>query len=222
MIGGLASAKAFLILNKMEIEKVKLQIITEQFWNLATRMAQAETVNLELRKTRSSPAKTKLWKIKTEAVDLETCMKIGAIMGNGSESEVQHLGNYGRSIGTILGLWKDFHVAVNLTSELAEKIQNGALPYTLLWARERNEKLRKKLENMAKKTTIDPSDIKEIVGDFLETGALRKTVRATKKLSNKAVQALAKLIGTEATQTLTLLMEAQSQVLTESLSTLHA
>ena len=70
----------------------------------------------------------KFWKIKTEAEDLETCLKIGAIIGNGSESEINHLGKYGLYLGIILELCKDFRISVNLTAELAEKIRNGTLP----------------------------------------------------------------------------------------------
>ena len=100
------------------------------------KMAQAETVTLRLRSRGSFSPEKKFWKIKTEATDLETCLKMGAIIGNGSESEIKHLGKYGLCLGIILELWKDFHVSVNLTLELAEKIRSGALPYSLLWASE--------------------------------------------------------------------------------------
>src|SRR3990170_7769601 len=49
VIGGLASAKAFSILNQMDVDKVKHQTVTELFWNLWTKVARAETVNLRLR-----------------------------------------------------------------------------------------------------------------------------------------------------------------------------
>src|SRR4030067_2145343 len=79
MIGGLASAKAFSILNQLNVDKVKRQTVTKIFWNLCTKMAKAETVDLRLRNQGNFSPRKKFWKIKTEAAaDLETCLRIGA------------------------------------------------------------------------------------------------------------------------------------------------
>ena len=60
-------------------------------------MAKAETANLQLRSQKNVPSRKKLWVMKTEAAgDVETCLKIGAILGNGSKEEVKHLGRYGK------------------------------------------------------------------------------------------------------------------------------
>ena len=191
IIGGLASAKAFSILNQMNMDRARNQTVTKLLWDLLVKFTQAETVGLRLRSQRSLSSKKKFWKIKTEAADLETCLRIGAVIGNGSESEIQHLGKYGRYLGIILDLWKDFHSSINLTLELAEKIRSGALPYSLLWARKRSEKIRKKLEVLANKNAIEPSDIKELVENTLETKALNNTlkfVRSFTKRANKTME----------------------------------
>jgi len=221
MIGGLASAKALSILNQMDVDKLKRQTVTKMFWNLLVKMANAETVDLRLRNQRNLSSRKKLWKIKTEAADLETCLRIGAVLGNGSESEVKHLGRYGLCLGMILELWKDLDVSINLTLELAEKIRSGALPYSLLWASERSEKIQEKLEDLANKNTIEPSDIKEIVEDILETKALNNTLKAIRKFTNKALEELFELEDNVATRTLKFFVEAQPQLFIESLSTLQ-
>ncbi len=224
MIGGLASAKAFSILNQMDVDKLKRQSVTKMFWNLLAKMAKAETVDLRLRNQGNLSPRKKLWKIKTEAAaDLETCLRIGAVLGNGSESEVKHLGRYGLCLGMILELWKDLDVSINLTLELAEKIRSGALPYSLLWARERSEKIREKLEDLANRNTIQPSDIKEIVENTLETKALNNTVKIIRKFTKKAEKELSKLKkNNRATRTLKFFVEAQFSLFIESLSTLQA
>jgi geranylgeranyl pyrophosphate synthase len=222
IIGGLASAKAFSILNQMDVDKVKHQTVTELFWNLWTKVARAETVNLRLRSWEKFSPRNKFWKIKTEASDIETCLRIGAVIGNGSESEIQRLGRYGLCLGIILELWKDFHVSVNLTLELAEKIRTGALPYSLLWARERSEKIRKKLDNLANKKIIEPSDIKEIVEDILETRVLDNTLKNVRRFAKKAEKELIELNISNATQTLQMFIEAQPKLFIESLSALQA
>jgi len=223
MIGGLASAKAFSILNQMDVDKIKRQTVTKLFWDFWAKIAKAETVNLRLRRQGNVSSRKKLWVIKMQAANLETCLKIGAALGNGSEDEVKHLGKYGLYLGTILELWKDFDVSINLTLELAEKIRSGALPYSLLWAKKRSEKIRKKLENLANKNTIQPSDIKEIVEETLETKALNNTMKTIRKFTKRAEEELFKLKKkNKATGTLKFFVEAQLQLFIESLSTLQA
>ncbi len=220
MIGGLASAKAFSILNQMDVDKNKRQTVTEMSWNLCTKMARAETVKLRLRNQGNISSRKKLWVIKTEAAaDMETCLRIGAVLGNGSEDEVKHLGRYGLYLGVILELWKDCLVSINLTLELAEKIRNTALPYSLLWARERSEKIRKKLENLANKNTIQPSDTKEIVENIFETKAVYNTMKIIKKFTKKAEKELSELKKNTATQTFRFFVKAQPELIIESLST---
>ena len=223
MIGGLATAKAFSILNQMEIRRTKNQTITKLFWNLWTQMAKAETANLQLRDQQNSSSRKKMWIIKTEAAAyLQTCLKIGAILGNGSRNETKHLGEYGLNLGIILELWKDLHVSFNLTLELAEKIRSGALPYSLMWAREHSEKIPKKLEKLEKKKTIEPSEIREIVQDALQTKALNNSLKIIRELTKKAKDSIANLKTiNKSTQTLQFFVEAQPQLVSESLQSLQ-
>jgi len=222
MIGGLASAKAFSILNQIDVDRIKRQTVTKLFWEFWTKIAKAETVNLRLRRQGNVSSRKKLWVIKMQAANLEKCLKIGAALGNGSEDEVTHLGKYGTCLGTILELWKDFQVSVNLTLELAQKIRSGALPYSLLWVRNRSEKIPKKLEDVANKNTIEPSDIKEIVEETMKTKALNNTMKTIRKFTKRAKEEIFELTKSNRTiRTLKFFVEAQPQLFIESLSILQ-
>lgn len=218
IIGGLASAKAFAILNRMKTDKMKHQTITDLFWNLWAKVAIAETRNMKMRRQKSLSSRSKFWKIKMEASDLETCLKIGALLGGGTESEIHRLGRYGLLLGVILELRKDFHVSTNLTLELAEKIRSGALPYFLLWASERSEKLRKKLVTLSNRDKVKQVDIKEIVMEALETKMLDKAIKTINRFTKKAGKELTELNSNYATQTLSFLVEAQPSLFAGSLS----
>jgi geranylgeranyl pyrophosphate synthase len=222
IIGGLASAKAFSILSQMNMEKEKHQTIIKLLWDFLIKMARAETVNLRLRSRRNPSSKEKLWKIKTEAADLETCLRIGAIIGAGSRNEIYHLGRYGLCLGIILELWKDFHVSLNLTLELAEKIKSGATPFSLIWASERSERIRNQLDNLATKEIIEQFYIKQIVEDILETRVLSNTVKTMRRYAKKGKEELMKVKRNDATQTLQLFIEAQPQLFNKSLTRLLA
>jgi geranylgeranyl pyrophosphate synthase len=222
IVGGLASAKAFSILNQTKFDHAKQQIISSLLWDLWAKIAKAETASLSSRNSENHSSKKKLEKIKAESIDIETCLKIGGIMGNGSEREIRHLGKYGRYLGIILELWKDFHVSVNLTLELHEKIRSGALPYSLLWARERSAKIQKKLGNLSSKNTAEETYIKEIVEDILEIKTLDNTVKNIRRFAKKGGRELIELNRNSATRTLQWFIEAQPLLFIKSLSALQA
>jgi geranylgeranyl pyrophosphate synthase len=211
IIGGVAAAKAFSIHCNMNMDETKHQRITRLLWDLWAKIARAETSCLRSRNYKIFSLKEKIWKIKTEATDLETCMKIGAIIGNAAESEIECLGKYGKSLGIIFELLKDFQVSVNLTLELAEKIRRGALPYSLLWAREHSKKLRKKLD-LAIKNPVEASLIKEVIENVLETKAVDNTLKVINVFTKKGRVALAEINKNRATLSLKLLVEAQPQL----------
>jgi geranylgeranyl pyrophosphate synthase len=221
IIGGLASAKAFSILNQMNIEKEKCQTIIKLFWDFLVTMARAETLNLRLRSQKNSSSKEKFWKIETEASDLGTCSRIGAILGDGSSDEIRHLERCGLCLGIILELWKDFLVSLNLTLELAEKIRKGALPFALLWASERSERIQRKLDRITTDEKIEKGHIKQIVEEVLETGALDNTIRTMKRFAKKGKEELLKMERNDATRALRLVIEAQPQLFVESLQSLQ-
>ena len=222
IIGGLASAKAFSILNEMNMGKDKRQIINGLVWDLLAKMAKAETVTFRLRSKKICSCTKKIWKIKMEAAATETCLRIGAIVGNGSESEIEHLGKYGFYLGVILALWNDFRVSVNLTLELAEKIRSGKLPYALLWACSRSKKLRRKIEKLTETNTIEQTHIREIVEEILATKAFDNTVRNIKSYTKKAKDELICLKKNKGTQTLKSFIGFQPRLFTENLSMFQA
>jgi geranylgeranyl pyrophosphate synthase len=114
-------------------------------------------------------------------------------------------------------LWKDFHVSVNLTLELAEKIRNGAPPYYLLRASQRSEKTRKELANLMAEEKAERFCMKQIVEGVLETDALSDVVRIMQKYAKKGKKTLQELKKNDATQTLQAFIEAQPGLFVRSL-----
>jgi len=204
----------------LDVDRIKRQTIAKLFWDFCTNIAKAETVNLRLRRQRNVSPRKKLCMIKMQAANLETCMKIGATLGNGSEDEIKHLGKYGLYLSIILELWKDFHTSINLTVELSGKIKSGAFPYSLLWARKHSEKLRKKIGNLNR--NIEPSELKEIVNLILETKTLNHVMNTISKFTRTAKENLNELTKNKPTQTLKAFIEAQPKLFIERLLTLQA
>ena len=217
IIGGLASAKAFSILNEMKMEKAKRLKINQLVWDFLTKMAKAETVSARLRFEKKILHTAKMWKIKMEAIGIETCLHIGAIIGDGTKREIHHLRKYGHNLGIILALWNDSRVSLNLTLELADKIRSGKMPFTLLWACAKSERLRSKIYELVDATTIAQADLKEIVKETLETKVLEYTERKVRYYTQQAEKELMGLKKNNATQTLKSLVDAQPKLFAEIL-----
>jgi geranylgeranyl pyrophosphate synthase len=218
IIGGLASAKAFSILSNMEIDELKREEITKLIWNYWVRMAEAETINLKLRKRANVKPEEKLKVFEMEGATPETSLRIGATLQNGSSEEIDHLGNYGRYLGVILELRKDLNASLNLTLELSEKIKNGSLPYTLLWAKNNSGRIQECLS--FDPDTVVQAKMKELVKAILETSALENISRLIKKYAVKAKKEISTLSPNKSTTTLLFLVEAQHRLFVESLSEL--
>ena len=219
LVSGLVCGKAFSILNGMDLPKKSRKKVTDLVWNYCRTMAEAQTMNLEFRKRKDIKPEEKLKFLEMEGVNLETSMKVGATLGGGSEDEVDRLGKYGRILGTVLELVNDFKVSVNMTLELSEKIKRGALPYTILWARERSNKIRDYLD-VPFANAVKAQEMKRIVDAILETGALENILFLIRRLAEKAKREISMLRGEKSHSLLTFFVETQHRILVEEIGLL--
>jgi geranylgeranyl pyrophosphate synthase len=217
--GGLASSKAFTILNEAKIENSKRVKINKQIWKLWTKMATKEAITIKIRAKGTMSSNEKFSKIKSEAIDLGTCLKIGAIIGNGSNTEISHLERYGQYLSIILALRQDFQVSVNLTLELADKIRNNRLPYCILWATEHSRQLDLELKRLRQKEIIDYSSMKKFIKHFLDTEVFSHISENIKKYKKMADAELNCLTATAASQSLKVFVGIQSILFNESFAT---
>jgi geranylgeranyl pyrophosphate synthase len=185
------------------------------------KMAKTEAANLRTRE-KQYYAKNKLMKIRAEAAaDLENCLKMGVVLGNGSENEIKSLGKYGLYLGMILELQHDFQVSVNLTLELAGKVRIGALPYALLYAKENSMELQETLKDVVGKKTIGPREIEKIVHGILAAKMVENIEKTIEKLAKKAVKELTVTKKKSAAKALRSFAEVQPRFFKESLQQLH-
>jgi len=208
--GGIASAKAFSILNKTMPEE-KRKRITDSIWKMWSQMASIESITVELRKNGVFQSKNKLRKMRSEAINLGTFLKIGAIIGDGSNQEINHLTMYGRYLALILGLEEDFKISINLSVELAERIRSHRPPYTTLWALEHSTPLKKLFEKF--EGNKEDSLIKEFVEMFLSTNVSSFVSKEIEKNRKLAQLQLRTLPDTSAKDMLNLLVNSAAKIL---------
>jgi geranylgeranyl pyrophosphate synthase len=215
LMSEIASSKGFVSLNKQVVKESKRSQIFAELWKLSAGILTTEIISTQERK-RLYHSSQKLWKItKENQSNLATCLRVGGIIGNGSKQEIRCLGNYGKALGIIIDLRNDLRVTANLTLELAQKIRTGALPYSLLWAKEHSETTASLLMNAKQNNELFPEQIENIVKSTLETGILERIDRITDKLVKKAVAELEGFQQNDATVMLVSFVKAQPQFLSE-------
>ena len=215
IIGGLASAKAFTILNEVRLDFRKRGTISSLFWKYWAKMAEVESSNLKSSQVMNT-SKDKLQKIEGEAINLRTCLQIGAIVGNGTSREVKALSTYGQCLGEIVELLKDVQVSINLTLELEEKLKNRSLPYAILRAKEESEILQNRLNLFDRSSDISSNEIKEIVDLTVQTGVLNQINRLVEELIRKSEKSLDDLKNSVAKEILGGFVRSQADLFQES------
>ena len=213
IVGGIASAKAFTILNQSKLQNDKRKAVGKLIWNLWSKMATAEVASLTKREQGKQSSKTKLWKMRSEAIDLATSLKLGAVIGNGSNTEIEHLFTYGKYLSMILALTLDFQVSANLTVELAEKIKANRLPYCVFWAAEHSTACRMELEKLKRKENIEPYQMRQATKSVLDTGVLCHISKIMNIYKKKGELELSYIKVTETSRLLKSLLETQHDLL---------
>jgi len=214
--GGVVAAKAYSALYELaekEIPPEKRAKVNKIFHEFILKMAEAEAMNLRLRRRGNISIAEKYQVLQMQAADIEACVKIGATIGCGSNLEIKQLGKYGLLLGTLIELREDLWEALNYTLELADKIKNGALPYVLIWAINHSARAQNLLLTLTKKEKIKPTDIKKVVEVMFETGAVNHVKKLSKKLINRATHTLVGIRECEAKESFRLLARGQRSLL---------
>ena len=111
---------------------------------------------------------------------MEACTKVGAILGGGTESEIDTLAFTGRRIGYLLGLRDDIVDSLNKEGHLQNRLQFESVPLPILLAAESSENINQKIAAILKRKQISGSDAGELVEICFETGAFEKIGKIAK------------------------------------------
>ena len=157
---------------------------------------------LKARKRRVKP-ETYLEILTKKAADIEGRMKVGAIYGGGSATEIKALSKYGRNFGVLLAVRSDF-IDVFEPGELMHRIQHECLPLQVLYALQ-SRKHRKRIQEILLKATLTKEDCNELVEIICETTEWFRLKQYLVNLEKETKQALNVLPTTQAKNELCLL-----------------
>jgi geranylgeranyl pyrophosphate synthase len=99
--------------------------------------------------------------IRLKSVVPEVTMKIGAIVGGGSDTDIENLSKYGRSYGLISGIVEEFADLLE-EDEFNSRLKNECPPLPLIYALQ-NDKIKEKLNPLLKSNKLTSKTHKQII-----------------------------------------------------------
>jgi octaprenyl-diphosphate synthase len=213
LVAALTAAKAFHSLAGLawKVAPRTFFAVNEDFQHFLSRMAEAEVENSNLAKRFALDPKSRLALLELESIDMETSARLGAFVGECVSDKMELLGQYGRHLGKAIRLQEDLECSLNLTLELAGKIQRGAFPYPLAWALD-NSKRSGRFSNELSTIRVEADDIQQLVALLFDSGAVDHTRHLIREESQKSIIALSKMENGEAKDALLTLASSQERL----------
>jgi geranylgeranyl pyrophosphate synthase len=144
-----------------------------------------------------------LWKYGSDG---EACTRLGAILGNGSEREVEALADYGRRSCYVFRLAEEVKDTLHLEGDLRRRLEFESIPLPLLYAAKVSKKNSPKLKSILE-GTISSSDIETLLEICFETKAFDYVTDIAKKNVDEAKKLLRILKPSKARNFLFLMIE---------------
>ncbi len=147
---------------------------------------------------------TTLWKL---GADAEACTRLGGILGDGSDDEIEALGEYGKRLGYISRLADDVKDCLNLEGNLPHRIQYESIPLPLLYAAKASKEKYSIISSILKAQSITPPKVSQLLNLCFETEAFTYVQDIAKKYVKEATQKLRLLKPSNARTALTLMIK---------------
>ncbi|MCW3998563.1 MAG: hypothetical protein NWF10_08375, partial [Candidatus Bathyarchaeota archaeon] len=147
--------------------------------------------------------KNTLWKAMAET---EICGRIGAILGDGEENEIEALADFGRRIGFISRLGDDVEDCLNIKADLPHRLEFESVPLPLLYAAKSSKQRYECIKNIIKKPHIDPFDVRTLLNLCFEAKSFDYIQNLVKKNRGKALKKLHSIKPSKARNMLSLML----------------
>jgi geranylgeranyl pyrophosphate synthase len=159
---------------------IVLGIVKRMFFELGD----AEALELRFRGQVNVAPEEYLNVVKKKAADVEGLARISAILGGGSNEEIEKLGNYGRLLGMILILRDDI-LDANDHAETLHRIEKECLPLPVLYALQ-SDKTGSGLVSMICRQPLTKRDVENIQQNTARSGGLERSQKILNELAKDA------------------------------------
>jgi len=186
LVGDAFLMKSLVLLHKLE-KKFPTETM-DAIWNIINsrffELGDAEALEVSLKGNIDISVEECLRVLKMKASTSEAHMRIGAIVGGGDQDIVDLIGNYGRTLGILIGIREDF-IDVFEPDELQNRVRNECLPLPVLYAF-KNSKTKKIILDYLSKREISDKDAERIVDLIFEDESVEMLRNKVKGLAEEA------------------------------------
>jgi geranylgeranyl diphosphate synthase type I len=194
LVGDALLFKGFTLLHEA-IEKgilaEKAAVILDIIKNTFFELGDAEALELQFRGRIDITPEEYLRVVRKKAADVEGHTRISAILGGGSEQEIEALSEYGRLLGTLIILRDDLIDMIDF-EEAVDRIKREYLPLPILYALQ-NSKIKPEISSILSKETITKRDAKKILSIVDTAGGLNRVEEHMRKLAQNTYDVAGKL-----------------------------
>jgi len=162
----------------------RLPVITNIIKKMFFELGDAEALELQFRGRIDVTPEEYLHVVRKKAADVEGHTRISAILGGGTEEEIDALGKYGRTLGMMAILRDDLTDMLDY-KEAVHRIRKECLPLPMFFTLQ-NPQAKAKVEAILQKETIRRKDVEIILDISDKTGGLDRFQKLMKKLQGDA------------------------------------
>jgi len=193
LLGNAFLIKGFTLLSKSlgKLTQEKTEEILETLKKSLFELGNAHALELDMKGRIDTVPEEYMQILKMKAASVEADMRIGAIIGGGTDTEVYALTKYGRILGILATLREEF-IDVFEIEELQQRMRNECLPIPVLYALQ-DEGSRKRIRKLLAKKQITSRDVDELLDVVLEARGVRKLKKMMKSLVEESFRLISEI-----------------------------
>jgi geranylgeranyl pyrophosphate synthase len=168
----------------------KLAEVIEIFGGWTRDVCEAEFMEIQCRQNLDTEVKHYENVLCKSMADTIACARLGAIMGGGSQSEIQSLAKFASRLGFMYRLADDLKDSLNIEHNFSCRLQNESVPLPVLYAAKASEEKKSILKNIVVKSNIEKADLRKVWKTCFEAGAFDYVNKRAMETAKEALSEL--------------------------------
>ncbi len=194
LVGDALLFKGFALLHEA-VEKgipaEKVAVISEIIKKTFFELGEAEALELQFRGRTDVTPEECLHVVRKKAADVEAHTRISAILGNGTQEEIEALSAYGRLLGMLIILRDDMIDMINF-EEAVHRVKKEHLPLPIIYALQ-NPETKSILYPICRKKEITEKDSEELLSIVVKAKGFDLTDEFMQRMAQDAFEKLEKV-----------------------------
>jgi geranylgeranyl diphosphate synthase type I len=206
LVGDLLILKGGMLARKL-IEKYcqpgKLDEVIDAFGRWTLEVCEAEFMETQCRQNLETELEHYTYILSKSMADVPACARLGAIIGGGSESEIQGLAEFASRLGFMYRLIDDIKDTLNIEFSLLYRLRYESVTLPILYSASQSEQRKVAIKEIFEKLVENDLNLDELLEYCFESKAFEYVFKLGKKNFEDALRSLDTLKPTLAKRTLT-------------------